>query len=222
MASFTDVEISEKDLIDGFAATEIFSRPDGLGITFDDLISLPGAIDFGVHEVDLTTKISRNHKLNLPLCSSPMDTVTEHDMAINMALQGGIGFIHSNCSIEEQAAMVRKVKGYENGFILEPAVLSPEQCLSDLDSLFATRKISGVPVTIDGRMGSKLVGLVSKRDADFIVDRSKKLAEVMTPMEKLVTGTHPITIAEANQILKVRIFVIFVFFLSLFQFPANL
>jgi IMP dehydrogenase len=203
MATFADVPITDQDLLDGFSAAEIFSRTEGLGITFDDLITLPGAIDFGVHEVDLTSRISKNHKLNLPLCSSPMDTVTEHEMAIHMALQGGIGFIHCNCSAEEQAAMIRKVKTYENGFILEPAVLAPHDSLHDLDALYETRKISGVPITSDGTMGSKLVGLVTQRDCDFIRDRSKLLSEVMTPLDKLVTGKYPLPITTANKILKV-------------------
>jgi IMP dehydrogenase len=132
-----------------------------------------------------------------------MDTVTEHDMAIGMALHGGVGFIHSNCTIEDQVAMVLKVKNYENGFILEPAVLSPNHKIADLDTLRNTRKIGGVPVTVDGKMGSRLVGLVSNRDTDFIKDRTKLLSEVMTPLDKLVTGCYPISIADANDILKV-------------------
>lgn len=99
--------------------------------------------------------------------------------------------------------MVEKVKGYENGFIMEPAVLSPNHNIRDLDILRNTKKISGVPVTIDGRMGSKLVGLISNRDTDFLADRSKSIADLMTPIDKLVTGLYPLTIEEANHILKV-------------------
>jgi IMP dehydrogenase len=205
MANFCDVEIDPLELINGFSASEIFTSKDCQGITFDDLIVLPGSIDFGVHEVDLTTKVTRNFKLNSPFCSTPMDTVTEHEMALGMALNGGIGFIHSNCTIDEQVAMVRKVKNYENGFIVEPALMSITNTISDLDKLRADRKISGVPVTIDGKIGSRLVGLVSNRDTDFIEDRTMKLSDVMTPIERLVTGTYPISIAEANEILKVYI-----------------
>ena len=205
MSKFANVVIDEAELENGFSAAEIFSNSECLGITFDDLITLPGEINFGVEEVDLSTKLTRNIKLNYPLCSSPMDTVTEHEMAIGMALNGGVGIIHANCEIEQQVAMVTKVKMYENGFIMEPAVLSPNDIVSDLDILRRERKISGVPVTIDGRIGSKLVGLISNRDTDFLEDRTKKISELMTPIDKLVTGKYPISIEAANNILKVKL-----------------
>ncbi|OYX41106.1 hypothetical protein B7Y94_05575, partial [Candidatus Saccharibacteria bacterium 32-49-12] len=166
----------------GFLAQDIFSNSECLGITFDDLITLPGEIDFSVEDCDLRSKLTRNIQLNFPLCSSPMDTVTEVSMAIGMALNGGIGIIHANCDVDTQVAMVEKVKMYENGFILNPAVLSPQDIVSDLDILRKERKISGVPVTEDGRMGSRLVGLISNRDTDFISDRTKSIAELMTPI----------------------------------------
>ena len=144
------VDIDPAELVNGYSIAEVFGSKDGVGITFDDLIVLPGAINFHVHEVDLNSHVTRNFKLNAPLCSTPMDTVTEHEMALGMALQGGIGFIHSNCTIEEQVAMVEKVKNYENGFILEPAVLSPDHTIHDLDILRDSKKISGVPLTVDG------------------------------------------------------------------------
>ena len=114
-----------------------------------------------------------------------------------------VGFIHSNCNTDEQVAMVAKVKNYENGFILDPAVMSPDDILSDLDVLRDARKISGVPLTVDGRMGSKLVGLVSNRDTDFLENRSVKLSTVMTPFDKLVCGKFPLMIEEANELLRV-------------------
>lgn len=203
MSQFADIVISEDELENGFAAQEIFSNSECLGITFDDLITLPGEIDFGVEDCELQSMLTRNIKLNFPLCSSPMDTVTEHAMAIGMALNGGIGIIHANCDLEQQVAMVQKVKMYENGFILNPAVLAPHDIVSDLDILRSERRISGVPVTIDGRLGSKLVGLISNRDTDFLENRSKKISELMTPVENLVTGKYPSTIEEANSILKV-------------------
>lgn len=202
MADFASVNISEEELVNGFAADDIFTSNECIGITFDDLISLPGAIDFGVGDVDLSTKITRNFSLTFPLCSTPMDTVTEHDMAIGMALNGGVGFIHCNCTAEQQASMVEKVKIYENGFILEPAVLSPDATIRDLDKLKSSRKISGVPVTVDGKMGSKLMGLISNRDTDFLDDRSLTVGALMTPFDKLVVGQYPLTISEANKILK--------------------
>ena len=201
--NFKDVKLDINELENGFSAEDVFSGADDCaGITFDDLIALPGAIDFGVHEVELNTKVTKNYKLNSPLCSTPMDTVTEHEMAIGMALNGGVGFIHSNCSTEEQVEMVAKVKNYENGFILEPAVMSPNDILSDLDVLRVERKISGVPLTVDGKMGSKLVGLVSNRDTDFLENRTVKLNTVMTPYDKLVCGKFPLTIDKANELLR--------------------
>lgn len=199
---YNGVEIFETELMDGYSAQEIFNNSECQGITFDDLISLPAAIDFNVGDVDLTTRISRNYSLHYPLCSTPMDTVTESEMATFMALNGGIGFIHSNCTVDEQVAMIKKVKFYENGFILEPAVLSPNDIVSDLDYLRNSKKISGVPVTIDGKIGSKLVGLISNRDTDFLEDRSKRISDLMTPVEKLVTGLYPLSIEEANELLK--------------------
>jgi IMP dehydrogenase len=98
--------------------------------------------------------------------------------------------------------MVEKVKNYENGFIMEPAVLAPYDIVSDLDILRHT-KISGVPVTVDGKMGSKLVGLISNRDTDFLTDRTRTIAELMTPIDRLVTGLYPLSIEEAHNILKV-------------------
>ena len=201
----TELVLDEAELENGFSAEEIFSNSEYLGITFDDLIALPGYIDFAVNDVELKTQFSRRIQLNFPLCSTPMDTVTEHEMAIGMALNGGIGIIHCNCTIDDQVSMVRKVKTFENGFILEPAVLPPTAIITELDELRAIRKISGVPVTEDGRMGSKLVGLISNRDTDFLKDRSVRISQLMTPLDKLVTGKYPITVAEANKILKVKL-----------------
>lgn len=200
--TYDGVTINEEDLVNGYSAETIFSGRNKQGLTFDDVISLPGMIDFGVHDVELNSNVTRNIKLNIPFCSSPMDTVTEEAMAIGMALNGGIGFIHCACDIEEQVEMVRKVKTFENGFIVEPAVLSPHHLVSDLDKLQADKDISGVPVTIDGKMGSKLLGLVSNRDTDFIENRNLMLSEVMTPIDDLYVGRYPLSITEANEILK--------------------
>mmetsp|Transcript_17299 Transcript_17299/g.29267 ORF Transcript_17299/g.29267 Transcript_17299/m.29267 type:complete len:561 (-) Transcript_17299:256-1938(-) len=202
MSKFADIKIDEAELVNGHTAQTIFSNEQCIGITFDDLITLPGEITFGVEDVDLSSRISRNFKLNYPLASSPMDTVTEQKMAIGMALNGAVGIIHCRCTPEEQAQMVAKVKSYENGFIMEPAVLSPTDILSDLDILRREKKISGVPVTIDGKAGSKLVGLISNRDTDFIADRTIEISELMTPLDQLVTGKYPLTIEAANEILK--------------------
>ncbi len=201
-SDFSEIEIDPADLVNGFAASEIFGPRDCTGITFDDLIVLPGSIDFGVGDVVLETKVTKNFTLKAPLCSSPMDTVTEHEIAIGMALNGGVGFIHGYCTILAQVEMVKKVKNYENGFILEPVVMSPTDTLATLDNVRAERGISGVPVTEDGKIGSKLIGLVSNRDSDFLSDRSVPLSAVMTALDKLVVGQYGISIVDANKLLK--------------------
>lgn len=195
------VTLDLSELSNGYSAKEVFSNRECVGITFDDLILLPGAIDFGVHEVDLKTKLTKNITLNAPLCSTPMDTVTESEMAIAMALHGGIGFIHCNCTIADQVEMIHRVKSYENGFIMNPAVLSPTATIKELDELREEKAISGVPVTIDGKMGSKLVGLISNRDTDFLDNRNFTVGDLMVPVEQLFTGKYPLSIDEANKIL---------------------
>lgn len=150
--------------------------------------------------VKLDTKVSRNISLRLPLVSSPMDTVTEHAMAIGMALHGGIGIIHYNMTIEEQAKEVRLVKKFKNGFITDPKCLSPEDTLADVDRIKAEFGFAGIPITRDGKVGSVIEGIVSNRDIDFIEDRSTKLREVMS--KDLITAPEGVSLAEANAILR--------------------
>jgi IMP dehydrogenase len=183
---------------DGVSVGEMFSQK--TGYTYDDIIILPGHINFGVDSVDLSTKLTKNIKLNVPLVSSPMDTVTEANMAINMAMLGGIGIIHYNNTIEDQTAEVRKVKRFRNGFITDPLTLSPDHKVSDIDEIKKKFGFSGVPITEEGRMGSKLLGIVTTRDVDFIKDRSTPLKDVMTT--DLVVGHTGCTLEEANEILK--------------------
>ena len=185
-------------LNDGYDARTFFSVQQAY--TYDDFILLPGHIDFGVDEVDLQTILTRNLCLKTPIVSSPMDTVTETQMAIYLALLGGIGFIHFNCSIDEQASMVRKVKRFENGFIMEPTVLSPQHTIAEIDRIKATNGYSGIPITEDGTLKSKLVGIVTTRDVDFEQDRSRTLSEVMTT--ELVVAQEGVSLSEANSILK--------------------
>jgi IMP dehydrogenase len=109
-----------------------------------------------------------------------MDTVTEHEMAIAMALQGALGIIHYNMTVEEQVNEVRLVKKFKNGFITDPACLSPEHTVADVDRLKREFGYSGIPITVDGKLGSKLVGIVTNRDVDYVADRTTKLKEVMT------------------------------------------
>lgn len=168
----------------------------GDGITFDDVLLVPAYSEVTPNMVDLSTNLTKTIKLNIPMMSASMDTVTEHRMAIAMARQGGIGIIHKNMSIEAQAEEVDKVKRSENGVITDPFSLSPEHTLEDADNLMAKFRISGVPITEHG----KLVGIITNRDLKFEEDFSKKIKDSMTS-DELVTAREGITLNEAKKIL---------------------
>ena len=168
----------------------------GEGITFDDVLLIPGYSQVIPNQVDLSTWLTKKIKLNIPMMSAGMDTVTEHRMAIAMARQGGIGIIHKNMSIEAQAEEVDKVKRSENGVITNPFSLTAEHTLADADALMGKFRISGVPIT----EGKKLVGIITNRDLKFETDMTKKIKESMTS-ENLVTAREGITLEEAKQIL---------------------
>ena len=168
----------------------------GDGITFDDVLLVPAYSEVIPNQVDLTTYLTKTIKLNIPLMSAGMDTVTEHRKAIAMARQGGIGIIHKNMSIQAQADEVDKVKRSENGVITDPFYLSPEHTLKDADELMAKFRISGVPIT----EGKKLVGIITNRDLKFEEDFSRKIKECMTS-KNLVTAKEGITMTEAKKIL---------------------
>ena len=168
----------------------------GDGITFDDVLLVPAYSEVIPNQVDLTTYLTKTIKLNIPMMSAGMDTVTEHRMAIAMARQGGIGIIHKNMTIEAQADEVDKVKRSENGVITDPFYLSPEHTLADANDLMAKFRISGVPITENG----KLVGIITNRDLKFETDFSKKIKESMTS-ENLITAKVGITLDEAKKIL---------------------
>ena len=168
----------------------------GDGITFDDVLLVPQYSEVTPNMVDLTTHLTKKIKLNIPMMSAGMDTVTEHRMAIAMARQGGIGIIHKNMSIEQQAEEVDKVKRSENGVITDPFYLSPEHTLEDANNLMAKFRISGVPITENG----KLVGIITNRDLKFETDFTKKIKESMTS-ENLITAKVGVTLDEAKAIL---------------------
>ena len=168
----------------------------GEGITFDDVLLVPSYSQVIPNQVDLTTNLTKKIRLNIPMMSAGMDTVTEHRMAIAMARQGGIGIIHKNMSIEAQAEEVDKVKRSENGVITDPFSLTPEHTLADADALMAKFRISGVPIT----EGRKLVGIITNRDLKFETDFKKKIKESMTS-ENLITAKAGITLDQAKEIL---------------------
>lgn len=168
----------------------------GEGITFDDVLLVPAYSEVIPNQVDLSTSLTKTVKLNIPMMSAGMDTVTEHRMAIAMARQGGIGIIHKNMTIEQQADEVDKVKRSENGVISDPFYLSPNHTLADANELMGKFRISGVPITENG----KLVGIITNRDLKFEEDYSKLIKDCMTS-ENLVTAKVGITLEEAKKIL---------------------
>lgn len=168
----------------------------GEAITFDDVLLVPQHSEVTPNMVDLTTYLTKKVKLNIPMMSAGMDTVTEHRMAIAMARQGGIGIIHKNMSVEQQADEVDKVKRSENGVITDPFYLSPDHTLQDANDLMSKFRISGVPIT----KGRKLVGIITNRDLKFEEDFTKKISECMTS-EGLITAREGVTLAEAKRIL---------------------
>ncbi|SUP41798.1 IMP dehydrogenase [Veillonella criceti] len=167
------------------------------GLTFDDVLLVPAASDVLPNQVELTTNLTRDIKLNIPMISSGMDTVTESRMAIAMAREGGMGVIHKNMSIEEQAHEVDKVKRSEHGIIVDPIYLSPQNLLSDAEELMRKYAISGVPITENG----KLVGIITNRDMRFENELNRPIGEVMTK-ENLVTAPVGTSLEDAKAILR--------------------
>ena len=170
------------------------------GLTFDDVLLVPAKSEVLPNNVSLKIALTENVKLNIPIISAGMDTVTEAEMAIAMARQGGLGIIHKNMSIEQQAEVVDKVKRSESGVISDPFSLTPEQQVFDAEHLMSKYRISGVPI-VNNQIEQKLVGILTNRDLRFIQDYSIKISEVMTK-ENLVTAPVGTTLTEAEKILQ--------------------
>ena len=176
---------------------EYAGRIIGEGLTFDDVLLVPAESDVLPADVDLSTNLTKKVRLNIPVMSAAMDTVTEYRMAIAIAREGGIGVIHKNMSIDMQAEQVDLVKRSENGVITNPFSLTPGETLGDAEALMAKYRISGVPVVdADG----KLVGIITNRDMKFETDLNRLISEVMTSTG-LITGKVGTTLDEAKEIL---------------------
>jgi IMP dehydrogenase len=168
--------------------------------TYDDVIFHPGHIDFAADAVDLSTKLTRNITIRTPIVSSPMDTVTEADMAIAMASVGGAGFLHYNMTEDEQLANLKAVKAHRLGYVTRPEVVDPETPLSFLDELKTRRGFTSVAVTATGAVGGALLGLCSSRDHELVSNRAATVSSVMTPVASLLVGqaSEPIEALEKS------------------------
>jgi IMP dehydrogenase len=187
---------------DGLDADAIFNAP-SFGYSFDDLVSLPGHASVPVDEVNLSSEFSRNLFVSNPIVAAPMDTVTEAPMAIAMALLGGIGVIHANCSAAYQAKQVSKVKSYRNGFIMDPFVLRPRDTVEKALAIRREHGVATVLLTENGGMGSKFLGIITSRDIDQ-ADPKETLEKIMTPKDRMVVakeseaGKGGLSLTEAN------------------------
>src|SRR5690242_21631640 len=169
-----------------------------LGLTYDDVLLLPGASEVLPNMVDTSSRVSRNVRVNIPLLSAAMDKVTEARMAIAMARQGGVGVLHRNLSVEDQVNQVDLVKRSESGMVTDPITVGPDATLSEADALCAKFRISGVPVT---DADARLLGIITNRDMRFEVDKSRPVREVMTKMP-LVTAPVGVSASAALGLLR--------------------
>ncbi len=168
------------------------------GITFDDVLLEPGYSEVVPRDVDVRAQLTRNVRLNIPLLSSPMDTVTESELAIALAQEGGLGIIHKNLKPDEQAREVEKVKRSENGIIVDPVTLSPDATVAEAREVMASHHVSGIPITVG--VEKQLRGILTRRDLKFLADDAQKIADVMTK-DNLVTAPETTTLEQAEQIL---------------------
>src|SRR5215510_3192441 len=166
------------------------------GITFDDVLLEPAYSDVVPKDTDVRTQLTRNIRLNIPIVSSPMDTVTESELAIALAQEGGIGIIHKNLSVAQQTREVDKVKRSENGIITDPITLPPDATVGTARRIMEQHNISGVPITVHGH----LRGILTRRDLRFLTENDQQLSEVMTK-DNLVTAAENTTLETAERIL---------------------
>src|SRR5262245_53417891 len=167
------------------------------GITFDDVLLEPGYSDFVPRDADVRTQLTRNIRINIPIVSSPMDTVTESELAIALAQEGGLGVIHKNMSVDQQTREVDKVKRRENGMIFDPVTLPPDETVGTARRIMEQQHIGGVPIVVKG---GYLKGIMTRRDLRFLTDNSQRISEVMTK-ENLVTAAENTTLEAAERIL---------------------
>ncbi|MDZ4818176.1 MAG: IMP dehydrogenase, partial [Planctomycetota bacterium] len=167
------------------------------GITFDDVLLEPRFSEVVPAEVSVGTQLTKRIKLNIPILSSPMDTVTEADMAIALSQEGGLGVIHKNMSVDQQAEEVEKVKRTANGIILDPVTLPPTATVAKAREVMQHNNVSGIPIVDDSK---RLIGIITRRDLRFLENNELRISEIMT-REKLVTGTGSVTLEEAEKIL---------------------
>ncbi|MDU4518557.1 MAG: IMP dehydrogenase, partial [Lactococcus lactis] len=170
------------------------------GFTFDDVLLIPAESHVLPNEVSMKTKLAKNLTLNIPIISAAMDTVTDSKMAISMARQGGLGVVHKNMSVEEQAEEIHKVKRSESGVITDPFFLTPNHKIEEAENLMATYRISGVPI-VDTLENRKLVGIITNRDLRFITDYNQQIKNMMTS-ENLITAPVGTTLDTAARILQ--------------------
>lgn len=188
-------------MLSGYSVEELFGKSIE-SLTYDDLIVLPRQVKYTLDEISLKTKLTKNICINIPLVSSPMDTVTESEMAIGLALLGGFGIIHNHLSIEDQAKEVSRVKRHNNGFIENPVRMKPSDPLSKVVETINQYGFSGFLVTENGNMNEPLLGMISQHDLDFVTDLSQPVSSVMKSTDKLVTGKVGCTLEEAYEIIK--------------------
>mmetsp|Transcript_20171 Transcript_20171/g.52337 ORF Transcript_20171/g.52337 Transcript_20171/m.52337 type:complete len:568 (+) Transcript_20171:80-1783(+) len=187
---------------DGLTAAELMAG--GFGLTYSDFLLLPGYIDFEATSVSTRSALTKRITIAAPLVSSPMDTVTEAEMAVAMALMGGIGIVHSNCPAHVQAEMVRTVKKFKQGFIMDPICIDPTTSIEKILEMKDELGYSSFPVTDTGKIGGKLLGIVTSRDFDFCSgDRIKAhVTEVMTKADDLITAPDGIALEDANELME--------------------